>query len=67
VRFTASEKLLVADDVIDLTTGVKTRRAGKPWTLDDVMRAEPRVARPTLVTARDAELAGQYVTCSTAA
>jgi aspartokinase/homoserine dehydrogenase 1 len=61
-----SEKLLVADDVVDLSTWREDLRAdGKPWTLDDVIaiRTNLGLLSPTIVDCTtDDELAGEYVT-----
>ena len=61
-----SEKLLVADDVIDLDRWREDLQSqGAPWTLDDVIaiRKNLGLLSPTLVDCTtDAELAGQYVT-----
>jgi aspartokinase/homoserine dehydrogenase 1 len=61
-----SNKLLVADDVIDLANWrEELERDGEPWTIDDVLaiRTELGLLSPTVVDCTtDAELAGQYVT-----
>jgi aspartokinase/homoserine dehydrogenase 1 len=61
-----SEKLLVADDVIDLTRWRDDLLAdGQPWTLDDLIaiRTNLGLLSPTIVDCTtDADLAGQYVT-----
>ncbi len=61
-----SEKLLVADDVIDLSRWREDLQGrGKRWTLDDVIaiRKNLGLLSPTIVDCTtDAELAGQYVT-----
>jgi aspartokinase/homoserine dehydrogenase 1 len=61
-----SEKLLVADDVIDLTRWREDLQSkGTRWTLDDVIaiRKNLGLLSPTIVDCTtDAELAGQYVT-----
>jgi len=61
-----SEKLLVADDVIDLTSWRDDLLAdGQPWTLDDVIaiRTNLGLLSPTIVDCTtDDDLAGQYVT-----
>jgi aspartokinase/homoserine dehydrogenase 1 len=61
-----SEKLLVADDVIDLTSWRDDLLAdGQPWTLDDLIaiRTNLGLLSPTIVDCTtDDDLAGQYVT-----
>ena len=61
-----SEKLLVADDVIDLTRWRDDLLAdGQPWTLDDLIaiRTNLGLLSPTIVDCTtDDDLAGQYVT-----
>ena len=61
-----SEKLLVADDKLDLSRWSEDlAEHGKPWSLDDVIaiRKNLGLLSPTIVDCTtDAELAGQYVT-----
>jgi aspartokinase/homoserine dehydrogenase 1 len=61
-----SEKLLVADDIIDLTSWRDDLLAdGQPWTLDDLIaiRTNLGLLSPTIVDCTtDDDLAGQYVT-----
>jgi aspartokinase/homoserine dehydrogenase 1 len=60
-----SDKLLVADDKLDLSSWREDLAAeGKPWSLDDVIaiRKDLGLLSPTIVDCTtDAELAGQYV------